>query len=217
MTQEQIAAKIKEQKILPLFYHDDPKICLSVTRAIYEGGMRCLEFTNRGFNALDNFRRLHQWRNESMKDMLLAVGTVKTADDATRFLEAGADLLISPVFDAGVCTVTKAYNKLWIPGCMTPTEIHVASAAGCALIKLFPGNVLGPGFVEAIRPLFKGIDFIITGGVEATRDNMALWFGAGAAGVGMGTKLITKQIVEQGGFDQLKAKTEELRSIVAAL
>lgn len=217
MNPEQALQKIKEQKILPLFYHDDAKVCASVTKALYDAGVRCIEFTNRGFRALDNFRQLLALRNESMKDLLLAIGTIKTAEDATRFSEAGADVLISPVYDAGVNDVAKAYNKLWIPGCMTPTEIQVASQAGCKMIKLFPGNILGPGFVEAIRPLFSGIDYIVTGGVDNTRENISSWFKTGIAGVGLGSKLITKEILSSGDYDQLKKATEELKAIVHSL
>ena len=103
---------------------------------------------------------------------------------------------------------------MWIPGCTTPTEIHVAQQAGCKLIKLFPGNVLGPGFVEAIMPLFRGIDFTITGGVEATEENLRAWFNAGVKVVGMGSKLITKDILKNGDYEGLKAKTKEVLSII---
>ena len=106
-------------------------------------------------------------------------------------------------------------NKmLWIPGCMTPTEIHAAQNAGCSLIKMFPGNVLGPGFVETAVPLFRGLDFIVTGGVDASEESIRKWFKSGVAAVGIGGKLITKQILQNGEYDELRAKTIALTDII---
>ncbi|MEL4486132.1 hypothetical protein AAEH76_21550, partial [Shewanella algae] len=90
-----------------------------------------------------------------------------------------------------------------MPGCMTPTEIHIAAAAGCNLIKLFPGNVLGTSFVQAIKPLFPSLDFVVTGGVEANKQNIELWLKAGVMGVGLGSKFITEDIITNKKFDEL--------------
>ena len=214
MNKEMISQKIKAQGLLPLFYHEDPKVCIAVTKALYAAGVRCVEFTNRGLKAADNFGQLIKERNTTMKDLLLAIGTIKTSDEATRFIEAGADLLISPVFDDGVARVANAFNKLWIPGCMTPTEIHVAQQAGCTLVKLFPGNTLGTGFVEAIKPLFTGIDYVVTGGVDITEESIGSWFKAGVAGVGLGSKLISKEVLSKGNYDGLKETTEKVLAII---
>ena len=212
--EEQLIQEIKNIGLLPLYYHDDPGVCLSVANALYDAGVKCIEFTNRGAMALENFKALVKLRDEKMKGLLIAIGTIKTGTEAQKFIDAGADFLISPIFDSGVCDVTYLNKMLWIPGCTTPTEIHVAQQAGCKLIKLFPGNVLGPGFVEAIMPLFSGVDFTITGGVEATEENISSWFRAGVAVVGMGSKLITKDILKNRNYDVLKAKTKEVISII---
>lgn len=214
MNIEQVSMKVREQRIIPLFYHDDFDICSGVCKSLYEAGIRCIEFTNRGYHALEHFGKLVKERDNEMKDLLLAIGTIRTADQATRYIETGADLLISPVFDNGVSSVASAYEKLWIPGCMTPTEIHVAHSAGLKLLKLFPGNVLGPGFVEAVRPVFPGIDYIVTGGVETSEESLSGWFKSGAVGVGLGSKLISKEVLSTGNFAQLKLKTKSLLDIV---
>lgn len=201
---------IKAQKILPLFYHDDSTVCIAVCKALYEAGIRCIEFTNRGSNALQNFTALVKEKDTSMPELLLGIGTVKNVEDAAAFINAGADFLVSPVFDSGVSDAAYMNKILWIPGCMTPTEIHAAEQAGCTLIKLFPGNVLGPGFMEVIKPLFSGLDFIVTGGVDTTKENLKAWFRSGVAGVGMGSKLITKDILQNKDYEQLKTKTREV-------
>jgi 2-dehydro-3-deoxyphosphogluconate aldolase/(4S)-4-hydroxy-2-oxoglutarate aldolase len=214
---EIIITKLKQQGLLPLFYHSDATVCLEVTKALYAAGIRAIEFTNRGDAAFANFKTLVAARNTSMPDLLLAVGTIRSADQANRFLEAGADFLISPVFDADVCDAAYINKILWIPGCMTPTEIHVAENAGCRLIKLFPGNVLGPSFVSGIRELFPNVDFMPTGGVEPVKENIEAWFKAGVCAVGMGSKLISKAILEAKEYHTIESKARELLSIIAQL
>lgn len=215
--EEQIIQKIKQQKLLPLFYDADVAICVEVTKALYAAGIRSIEFTNRGDAALDNFKAMVAERNSSMKDLLLAVGTIRNATQANSFLEAGADFLISPVFDAEVFDVAYINKVLWIPGCMTPTEIHVAENAGCKLIKLFPGNVLGPSFVSGIKELFPGIDFMPTGGVEAEKQNLQNWFASGVCAVGMGSKLISKQLLNQKDYKAITDVTREALNIISTI
>lgn len=208
---------IKDQSFLPLFYHDDPIVCTDILKTLYDCGVKCVEFTNRGNQALVNFKALIKERDAFMPGLLLGIGTIKTTDDATKFIEAGADFLVSPIFDSGVCDVAYMNKVMWIPGCMTPTEIHVAEQAGCRLIKLFPGNVLGPGYVEAIMPLFKGLDFVVTGGVDNTEESMRAWFNSGVVAVGMGSKLISKTLLQNKAFDDLKKSTAVLMNIIAEL
>lgn len=213
---EKLIAQIRQQGLLPLFYHVDKAVCLSVVKALYDAGIRIIEFTNRGEKAMENFQALIAERNNVWKDLLLAVGTIRTADQATKFMQAGADFLISPVFDADVCDAAYLNKMLWIPGCMTPTEIHVAENAGCRLIKLFPGNILGPGFVTGIKELFPTMHFMPTGGVEVDRENIAEWFKAGVVAVGMGSKLITKEILARKDYVAITNLTRETLAMVKA-
>ena len=205
--------QIKNEGMLPLFYHDDVTVCENVLQALYNGGVRCVEFTNRGVNALPNFKHLVSLKS-TMPGLILGIGTIKTPQDATSFIEAGADFLISPCFDASVADVAYMHKVLWIPGCMTPTEIHVAQKSGATLVKLFPGNVLGPGFVEAIKTLFTGVDFLVTGGVEPTEQNIGAWFKSGVVGVGLGSKLITKDVLANKNYKQLETQTKELVQLI---
>lgn len=205
--------QIKNEGMLPLFYHDDVTVCENVLQALYNGGVRCVEFTNRGVNALPNFKHLVSLKT-TMPGLILGIGTIKTPQDATSFIEAGADFLISPCFDASVADVAYMHKVLWIPGCMTPTEIHVAQKSGATLVKLFPGNVLGPGFVEAIKTLFTGVDFLVTGGVEPTEQNIGAWFKSGVVGVGLGSKLITKDVLANKNYTQLETQTTQLVQLI---
>jgi len=209
---DSVKEHILNEKLIPLFYEDDLDICINVVEALYKGGVRTIEFTHRGPKALNNFKALVA-KKENLPGLMLGIGTIKNTNDAQAYIQAGADFLISPVFDSAVADIAYLHKILWIPGCMTPTEIHVAQQAGCGLVKLFPGNVLGPGFIEAIRPLFKEVSFLVTGGVDATEESITKWLKAGASGVGLGSKLITKEALQEKEFDKISIKIKELLSI----
>jgi 2-dehydro-3-deoxyphosphogluconate aldolase/(4S)-4-hydroxy-2-oxoglutarate aldolase len=213
--QELIADGIVQQGVLPLFFHKDESLSLDILKVLYEAGIRMVEYTNRGEAALQNFKAMRKLADSEMPGMYLGIGTIKTPEQANAFLDAGADYLISPVFDASVADVAYLHKVLWVPGCMTPTEIHEAEKAGCKLVKLFPGNVLGPGFVGAIKELFPNLKFMPTGGVELEEGNLKAWFKSGVVAVGMGSKLITKQIMENRDFETLKKNTEEAIRLIS--
>lgn len=212
---ELIIEGIVQQGVLPLFFNKDESLSLEVLKVLYAAGIRMVEYTNRGEAALQNFKAMRKLADAEMPGMYLGIGTIKTPEMANAFIDAGADYLISPVFDASVCDVAYLNKMLWVPGCMTPTEIHEAEKAGCTLVKLFPGNVLGPGFVGAIKELFPKLKFMPTGGVELEAENLKGWFKSGVVAVGMGSKLITKQILDNRDFDALKRNTEEALTLVA--
>jgi 2-dehydro-3-deoxyphosphogluconate aldolase/(4S)-4-hydroxy-2-oxoglutarate aldolase len=150
---------------------------------------------------------------EKMPGMQLGIGTIKTLEDAQAFMDAGADFIICPVVNAEIAQLVQSKGFLWIPGCMTPTEIDEAERNGASLVKIFPGNILGPGFVSAIKELFPNLLFMPTGGVEVDKENLQGWFKAGVVAVGMGSKLITKGVLENqqyGDLEKLTVKALEL-------
>jgi 2-dehydro-3-deoxyphosphogluconate aldolase/(4S)-4-hydroxy-2-oxoglutarate aldolase len=209
---DKVSEHILSSKLIPLFYENDVAVVVDVVKALYAGGIRTIEFTHRGVHALENFKALVALKNE-MPDLFLGIGTIKNEEDAKKYIDAGADFLISPVFDTSVADIAYLHKVLWIPGCMTPTEIHNAQVAGCNIVKLFPGNVLGPGFIEAIKPLFSDIHFLVTGGVDATEQSIMSWLKAGAAGVGLGSKLITKNVLANKQYGDLTTISKQLLAI----
>lgn len=181
---------IVQQGMLPLCYHNESAQVIAIVNTLYQAGVRVFEFTNRGDKAEEVFATLLKARDERMPELYLGIGTIKTVDEAAVFLKLGADFVVSPTMNAAVGERVHAAGLLWIPGCMTPTEIYTAQQHGAALIKLFPANILGPGFMSAIKDLFKGQLFIPTGGVDIELNNLKSWFDAGVCAVGMGSKLI---------------------------
>lgn len=215
-TGHQIVDSIVSQGILPLFFNESAEVSLETTRALYKAGIRVIEYTNRGAAALENFKVLKKAQQDEMHDLVLGIGTIKTVQHAEDFIAAGADFIIAPIVNPDVARVAQRHNLLWCPGCMTPTEIHLAQENNAALIKLFPANILGPGYVSAIKELFPGQLFMPTGGVELNPDNIKAWFKAGVCAVGMGSKLITKDILSSGSYNQLYLDTQEALRLVQA-
>jgi 2-dehydro-3-deoxyphosphogluconate aldolase/(4S)-4-hydroxy-2-oxoglutarate aldolase len=206
-TKDEIIDSIVQQGVLPLFFYPDPEVSVNVILALYKAGVRVMEYTNRAEAAFENFKALKQIQLAEMPDLLLGVGTIKTAQQASDFAAIGADFFVSPIVDSGVASVAESKGLVWIPGCMTPTEIHTAQLLGAKLIKLFPANILGPGFVSAVKELFPGLMMMPTGGVEMEINNIKSWFSSGVSAVGMGSKLITKTILANKEYDQLYSET----------
>ncbi|MGZ3845885.1 MAG: bifunctional 4-hydroxy-2-oxoglutarate aldolase/2-dehydro-3-deoxy-phosphogluconate aldolase [Flavisolibacter sp.] len=198
------------QGVLPLYFNKDENVSIEVLKALYQAGIRTVEYTNRGEAALTNFRSLRRVCDNELEGMYLGIGTIKNGEQARAFVDAGADYLISPGVVEDAAKIANQNGLLYVPGAMTPTEIISAEQQlGSSLVKLFPGNILGPGFVTAVRELFSGVKFIITGGVEPEENNLRGWFNAGAAAVGMGSKLITKQILENKEYGKITELTKE--------
>jgi len=211
---EKILQLTIQQGVLPLYFNKDEEVSIAVLKALYEAGIRTVEYTNRGEAALNNFKVLRKVCDTQLNGMYLGIGTIKNGEQAKAFVEAGADYLISPGVVDDAAKVAQQNGLLYVPGAMTPTEIIRAEQFGSTLVKLFPGNILGPGFVGAVKELFSGVKFIITGGVEPDENNLRGWFTAGAAAVGMGSKLITKQILETKDYKKItELTTESLRLI----
>jgi 2-dehydro-3-deoxyphosphogluconate aldolase/(4S)-4-hydroxy-2-oxoglutarate aldolase len=202
-----ILQSILGQGILPLFYWESPAVCLKVMQTLYKAGVRAVEYTNRGVAALDNFTMLKKVLSVEAPDLYLGIGTVKSKKEAEAFVAAGADFLVSPIVNPEVAAVAGQAGLLWIPGCMTPTEIFTAQQYNAALIKIFPANILGPEFVSSIRELFQDQLFIPTGGVEIDENNIRAWVKAGVAAVGLGSKLISKDVLKNENYDLLYENT----------
>ena len=213
---ETLLKLIPEQGILPLFFNKDEEVSVKILHALYEAGIRTVEYTNRGEAALKNFAKLRQVCDTDLKGMYLGIGTIKDAESAQKFIDAGADYIISPGLVEDVIPVADKHDMLWFPGCMTPTEIIKAEKLGAKCIKLFPGNMLGPSFLAGIKELFPKLLFMPTGGVDMTKESIGGWFKAGVCAVGMGSKLITKEVMEKQQYAELTAATKEAIAIVNA-
>jgi 2-dehydro-3-deoxyphosphogluconate aldolase/(4S)-4-hydroxy-2-oxoglutarate aldolase len=212
---QQVTEAIVAQGILPLYFNADEAVSIEVLRSIYKAGIKAVEYTNRGDAALANFGKMVAVRNAEMPDMVLGVGTIKNMEQATAYLAAGADFLVSPGWVPEVAAHCVANNIFYAPGCMTPTEIIAAENAGIGFIKLFPGNMLGVEFLTTIKDIFPKLLFMPTGGVDTTEESIASWYNAGVCAVGMGSKLISKKLMEAKDYATIEQKTKEVLGIIA--
>lgn len=214
---QQVSEAIVKQGILPLYFNADENISLEVLKAIYKAGIRAVEYTNRGEAALKNFEKMVALRNEEMPDLLLGIGTIKNLDQAKAFEKIGADFFISPGFIPEVAHYFIAKDLFYSPGCMTPTEIIAAENAGVKFIKLFPGNMLGPGFLSGIKDIFPNLKFMPTGGVDTTKENIDGWFKAGVSAVGMGSKLVSKNLMATQDYTTIEAETKKVLALIQTI
>ena len=215
-TKQQIVSVMKATGLVPLFSHDDQEIAQQVVQAIYKGGIRVFEFTNRKKNSFEVFKYLVSQRKH-YPDLMLGIGTVMDAATTRKFIDAGADFIISPILKPEMAEVCKQNNTHWIPGCATLTEIITARDLGAEVIKVFPGSVLGPGFVSAVLQVVPDLQLMITGGVEPNEKNLSVWLNAGALCVGLGSQLFTKEIIETKNWNQLQQQVAESLAIIHRL
>lgn len=199
--------------LVPLFSHADQETAVQMVEAAYRGGVRVLEFTNRNPNSLQVFEHLVKKRSR-YPELKLGIGTVLDGETTTKYIDAGADFIVSPILNVAMAKVCHERNIAWMPGCATLTEIVTARDSGAAVIKVFPGSVLGPGFVSAILPVVPDLKLMITGGVELTEESFNAWFKAGSLCVGLGSNLFTKEILEARAWDQLEAKVVQALSTI---
>lgn len=214
---QKVSDAIVQQGMLPLYFHADENVTIEVLRAIYRAGIKAVEYTSRGETALLNFTKMVEVRNVEMPDLLLGIGTIKNLQQAQDFYSVGADFFISPGFVPDVAEFLKSKGVLYSPGCMTPTEIIAAENAGVKFIKLFPGNMLGPDFLSGIKDIFPKLLFMPTGGVDTTEENISSWFKAGVSAVGMGSKLISKQLMADKDYATIEFETKKVLSLIHSI
>jgi len=211
-----IQQAMKSSGMIPVFFHADIEVAKAVLDASYKGGVRVFEFTNRGENAFQVFTELLK-HAQKYTDLMLGIGTIMDAATTQKFISAGAHFIVSPILKQEMAEVCKKENKLWIPGCATLTEIVTAKDLGAKVIKIFPGSVLGPGFVSSIMPVVPGLQLMPTGGVEPTEANLSAWFKAGVICVGMGSQLFTKEVIDTKNWTKLEQSVADALAVITKI
>jgi len=213
-TRIEVVNQMKESGLVPLFYHPDIEVAKAVLKACYDGGARLMEFTNRGDFALEVFTPLIKFAIAELPGMMLGVGSITDASAASQYMLAGANFVVTPVFRKDIAVVCNRRKVLWSPGCGSLTEIATAEEMGCEIVKLFPGSNYGPSFVKAIKAPQPWTSIMPTGGVSIEEENLKDWFDAGVTCVGLGSKLISKEILTSKDFGLLKNKVSETITLI---
>lgn len=215
MNKDKIVQAIIQQGFLPLYFHPDEEISIGILKALYECGVRVVEYTNRGKQALKNFRSLAKESYNQFPELFLGLGTVLDSKTAGKAIQNGANFLVSPGYTKELSKFSSNEDILWIPGCMTPSEIVQVRDDGISLIKVFPANSLGAGFVKSVKEVFPDLMFMSTGGVDS--GNLEAWFRAGVSAVGMGSGLISKSLMDNKDFEGIKINIRALMNQIAAI
>ncbi len=211
----EVALKMKETGLVPVFYHKDPEVCKAVVKACYDGGVRLFEFTNRGDFAISVFAELNKWASEKCPEMIMGAGSVVDEATAAMYLASGANFIVSPLIDEATAKICNKRKISWSPGCGSVSEIGRAHELGAEVVKIFPGSqVGGPGFVKAVLGPMPWTSIMPTGGVTPTEDNLKLWFDAGVTCVGIGSPLFPADILNEKKYSSITDKCADVLAII---
>jgi 2-dehydro-3-deoxyphosphogluconate aldolase / (4S)-4-hydroxy-2-oxoglutarate aldolase len=200
-----------ESGLVPVWYHSDLEVSKKVAKAVADGGARVLEFTNRGDFAYQIFSELVKWSAKEIPDLIIGAGTVIDAGTAALYINSGANFIVGPVLVPEVATACNRRKIPYLPGCGSATEISQAEEYGVEICKIFPGaEVGGAAFVKNLLGPMPWSYIMPTGGVEKTKESIEKWFNAGVACVGMGSTLITKNLIDAGDFQAISQNIAEV-------
>jgi len=204
-----------DQGVIPVFYHPDVEVCTKVIQACANGGAKCIEFTNRGEFAAHVFFEVTRHFSKADPSVIMGVGSVVDAPTAGIYIANGARFVVGPLINADVAKVCNRRKIPYSPGCGSATEIGYAEELGCEIVKVFPGgSVGGPEFVKAMLGPCPWTRIMPTGGVDATEESLSQWFKAGVACVGVGSNLITKELLAAKDYAGLEKKVGETIALI---
>jgi 2-dehydro-3-deoxyphosphogluconate aldolase / (4S)-4-hydroxy-2-oxoglutarate aldolase len=199
-----------ETGVLPLFYNGELETAIELVDACVRGGARTIEFTNRGEMAYPVFTELVRHFAKADPTVILGVGSIIDAPTAALFLAAGANFIVGPSLNPEISRLCNRCKILYLPGCATENEIATAEELGAEICKIFPGESAGgPAFISAVMAPCPWHRLLPTGGVDATEASIGEWIKAGAAAVGLGSKLISSQAVKDKNYDSIVSKTSD--------
>src|SRR5574344_503752 len=213
-TKLQVLQTMKDTGLVPVFYNPDIEVSKNVLKACYDGGIRTFEFTNRGDFAHEVFAELVKYANKELPGMIVGVGTVIDPATAAMYIQLGANFVVGPVLNPAIAPVCNRRLIPYCPGCGSASEVSAAQELGCDFCKIFPGDVLGPGFVKNLRGPMPWSQLLISGGVKPEQANLEGWFKAGATCVGMGSNLFPKDALAAGDWSRITALCQSSMDII---
>lgn len=197
--------------LIPVFFDQDLELAKKIAKAVADGGVKVLEFTNRGDYAYQIFCELNKWCEKETPELILGAGSVIDQGTAASYMNSGANFIVAPLFNKGVARDCNRRKVAYLPGCGSVTEISQAEEYGVEICKIFPaGEVGGPEFVKNLLAPMPWSYVMPTGGVEKTKESITKWFKAGVACVGMGSTLITKDLAAKGDFKTISNNISEV-------
>jgi 2-dehydro-3-deoxyphosphogluconate aldolase / (4S)-4-hydroxy-2-oxoglutarate aldolase len=213
-----VLSSLIEQGVVPVFYHPDAEVAKAVIQACADGGAKCVEFTNRGEFAVHAFLDLARHFAKADPTLVLGAGSIVDTPTAALYISSGAKFVVGPALNAEIAKLCNRRKIAYSPGCATLSEISQAEELGCEIVKIFPGNsVGGPEFVKAVLAPCPWTKIMPTGGVDPTEASLKEWFGAGIVAAGIGSKLITKELVDAKDYAMIERRVRETIGLVRTI
>lgn len=210
-----VLAAMMEQGVIPVFYHPDIEVCKNVIQACADGGAKCIEFTNRGDFAWEVFKDVNKYFLKADPSVIMGVGSVVDAPTAALYIANGANFVVGPLLNAEVAKVCNRHCVPYSPGCGSASEVNYAQELGCEIVKVFPGSCVGgPDFVKNVRGPMPWTKLMPTGGVDPTEESLSKWFGAGIVAAGIGSKLITKELLAAKDYKGIEKRVAETVALI---
>ena len=202
---------INENKVVPVFYNSDVDISINVMKSLHNGGIKILEFTNRGDFALEVFNELEKYCQKNLPDMILGAGSISDETMANMYISSGSNFIVGPLTNKNVAIACNRKKVPYMPGCLTPTEISEAEELGCDVVKVFPADsVGGPNFIKSVLAPMPWSWIMPTGGVDMEKEGLKKWLSSGVFSVGMGSNLFTKDIIQSKDWALLESQCKKL-------
>ena len=210
-----VLSSIIEQGVIPVFYHPDVELCINVIQACANGGAKCIEFTNRGDFAWETFKDVTKHFIKADPSVIMGVGSIVDAPTAGLYIANGTNFVVGPMLNADVAKLCNRRGVPYSPGCGSATEVSYAQELGCEIVKVFPGSCVGgPEFVSGIKGPMPWTKLMPTGGVDPTEESLTKWFKAGISACGIGSKLITNDLLKAKDFGAIEKKVADTIALV---
>ncbi len=203
---EKVIETIQKEKIITIVRGVARENLIPLAQAMYDGGIRLIECTYDASGKVsdeETASNIALLAKHFEEKMLVGAGTVLTEKQVELTKNAGGKFIISPDTNADVIKKTKELGLVSIPGALTPTEIVTAHRAGADFVKIFPVGSMGYGYIKDVKAPLSNIKLLAVGGVD--ENNMQDFFKAGACGIGIGSGIVKKNMIEDGDFAGITA------------
>jgi len=210
-----VLSAIIDQGVIPVFYHPDVEVCSKVIQACSNGGAKSVEFTNRGDFAAHVFLEVTRHFAKADPTVIMGVGSVVDAPTAGLYIANGANFVVGPMTNPEIARLCNRRGIPYSPGCGSATEVSEAQELGCEIVKVFPGSsVGGPDFVKSILGPMPWTKMMPTGGVDPTEESLTKWFKAGIVAAGIGSKLVTKELLAAKDYAGIENKVRDTVQLI---
>lgn len=214
---KEVINTLETQGFLPLFHYHDKDLSIKIIELLYKSGVRIVEYVDRDDNGLEVFKEIITYKNAHYPDLFIGAGTIKTVDDAKIFIEAGADFISCPGIVAEIGEYVQSQGKLWMPGCMTITEVMQAEQAKAQIVKLIPASLLKSSYVVGLRKIFPNMGFVPMGGIDIDRTSLTPWFDAGVTAVCLGSRILGKVLLDNAAFKIIQERISKTLYLIRSL